>query len=161
MALTAYTTYDTVRAVVGLSPKELSDDVLSLPMYEQLLKEDLYSVASELNTTFLALPGGMLSAYEQKLKDQVEVFAAYSVAEKLLSPAGIFCPQVINDGRASRDTGADPYANLRVDVPKMLAVLRTRITITLDLLAVTSTVSVRTYALTGSTGLASDPVTGA
>ena len=43
----------------------------------------------------------------------------------------------------------------------MLAGIRTRITITLDLLAATSTVSVRTYALTGSTGLASDPVTGA
>ena len=161
MALTAYTTYNTVRAVVGLSPKELSDDTLALPLYEQLLKEDLDGVASSLNATFVALPGSGLSAYQQKLKDQVEVFAAYSVAEKLLSPAGIFCPQVMKDGRASRDAGADPYANLRVDVPKMLAVLRTRITVTLNLLAVSSTPVVRTYSLTGSTGLAVDPVTGA
>lgn len=161
MALTTYTTYDTVRAVVGLSPKELADDTLALPLYEQLLKEDLDSVSSELNATFVALPVSGLSTYQQKLKDQVEVFSAYSVAEKLLSPAGIFCPQVVNDGRASRDNGADPYANLRIDVPKMMAVLRTRISITLDLLAVSSTVSVRTYSLVGSTGLAVDPVTGA
>ena len=160
-ALTDFTSYDEVRAVIGVSDEELEDNTLALPLYIIKLQMDLEDLSVDLEALYLAAKtSASPSAVEQKLVDVVSVFSAYAVAQHLLTSLPLFAPQRITDGRAETGRVADPFEGVREGVTSTLQLLKQRISKLLELLGQQVAVTTaRVY--TRTAGLAVDPITNA
>jgi hypothetical protein len=124
------TSYDEVRAVLGVSDEELSDTTLALPIYLQKLQMDLESVHPDLEDLYAstaALPESIRTFQQQKLFNVVQVYAAHASARTLLTSAALFAPKNITDGRAGVERFQDPFALLRDDIDNALIALRVRL----------------------------------
>lgn len=110
MALKDFTSYDDIRAALGVSSDEIEDATLSLPLYEYNLKAELEEVSLTLITDFQALVGDPLTEIEQRLREAVTVFSTYAVASQLTVSLPLFSPKEISDGKAHITRYAqDPY----------------------------------------------------
>jgi hypothetical protein len=118
MDLRDYTTYADVRAALGVSAKEISDEILALPLYEDSLKNEL----DELGTDFLAdydalLVATTLTRPEEKLLRVGRLFCSYTVAHQCTVALPLFSPREVSDGKASFSRYNDnPYAATTKDV---------------------------------------------
>jgi hypothetical protein len=111
MLITDYTTYDEIRATLGVSDEELEDETLALNLYNDALLVELEGVSLTLPDTYelkrvLATP----TAAETRFLAASRLFATYAVAKQLTGSLPLFSPKDISDGKAStaRYT-ADPY----------------------------------------------------
>lgn len=163
MALTNYTTYDQVRALLGVHDKELTDQVLSLPMYNTLLEMELLAVDADLITQYeSARAAAIPSTLQRRFVDVVSLYATYVVGVQALVSAPYFAEKRMSDGNAEKERNDDPFAivasNIANQMPTILARLRT---LFLNLVGNEATAEVITRAsrsLYRSTGLAVDPV---
>ncbi len=161
MALTDFTSYDEIRAVLGVSDEELEDVTIALPLYYQKLSfefEDLSDNLVALYTAAKAAPSP--TAAQTKLLNAVQVFSAYVVARDLLVSIPLFAPRRIQDGRAEMERFTDPFETLRDDVAAGYLSAKARVETALAGLGelVVSSAYV-TPAYTSLAGLAIDPVT--
>lgn len=168
MALTTYTTYDTVRALLGVSPKELEDATLALAVWEQQFLLEMLDVDGGQGNVkaqyaiIAALAANARSTDQQQLFDLVNMIAGYSVAKQILTGAPLAFVQQLTDGRAAfhRFEGAS-FDKVREGVVATLTQLLRRLRAVLTKLVPTATVTAvpqRTYIT--STGLGVDPITG-
>ena len=161
--LTDYTTYDEIRAILGVAQLELEDATLALGLYERLLEEDLTSVDDGLIAQYAAIAAiaeGSRTTAQQKYYDVIQLFSAYSTARHLLSSLQYFAANQITDGRASEQRVADPYSATRENVERSYGKLRARALVTYGALGNSITAAVtRVYAEVATLGV--DPVTGA
>ena len=157
--LTDYTSYDEIRAALGVSDEELEDATLALAMYEQDLLLDLEEIHDTIPTAYNALSGA-LSADQLRFQRCVQVFSTYAVARHLLTGLPLFAPKRVQDGRAEQERVNDPYADTRVGVQGMYTRLRTKLAAAFNTLfpAETATPPVTPIYAVG-VGLALDPVT--
>ena len=159
--MSPYTTYDEVRAVLGVSDEELEDATLSLPFYAQQLELELESVYESLPSTYStiqAMAPNIRTPQEQKLFDIVQVYSAYATGKILLVSAPRFAPRRISDGRAEVERVTDPFATLRDDLEQALISLRARLIKALAALNIEITPAVgRVYF--GAAGLSINPIT--
>ena len=130
MALTDYTTYAEVRAVLGVSNKDISDATLGLPIYVSRLEESMLGVHENLldKYTLLKAQDSTTTPYtklETRFLNAVQVYAAYQVGAILLASAQMFSLKRVTDGRAEGERFSDPFALLREDVNTVLADLKT------------------------------------
>lgn len=160
--LTDFTSYDEIRAVLGVSDEELEDVTLALPLYSNTLSFDLFDIsptAESLYQTIRALPPSSLTVPQQRFLSVAQVFSAYAVSRTLLTSIALFAPKRITDGRAETDRVTDPFKDLRDDVNAGYQSLKSRL---VDALAglgeVLTPATSRVYATTA--GLATDPVLG-
>lgn len=167
MALTTYTTYDSIRAILGTSAKELKDAVLALPLFEQQFLLEMGDVDGGVGAVMtqyatIAAITGSKTADQQRLFDLVGMLAGYSVARQLLTGGPLAFPQEITDGKASlKRFDTDNFTKVREGVIEMYAALMRRlgaVLAKLDPTAVVFTPPSRTFIL--ASGIASDPVTG-
>lgn len=106
MALTTYTTYDTIRALFGVTVRELKDEVLSLAIYETQFKLEMDAVdnnGGQVLVQYTAIAGMASqdrSTDQQRFLDLVNLLAAYSVARQLLGSDDNAVPLMISDGKA-------------------------------------------------------------
>lgn len=109
--LTDLTSYDDVRAALGVTIDELSDSTIALPLYENSLAGDLDSISEDLADRFMAAKAASpQTKAEQKLVRCTQVFATYSVARELLSGLPMFAFKEVSDGKAADTRFAqDPY----------------------------------------------------
>lgn len=166
MAITTYTTYDTIRALLGVNGRELKDATLALPIYEtQFLLElsaldgDVGEVKAQYDT-IAGISAGTRSGDQQRFFDLVNLTASYSVARQLLGPDDNAFPLVITDGKASLERRPD-NARLREAVEGGYSRFIKRVRALLLVLVPTANVTVpagRTFI--SNVGIASDPVTG-
>lgn len=109
MSILDYTTYDDIRAVLGVSTDELEDTTLDLEIYDSGLVLDLEDVDLGLSDAYLALPATR-TATQDRFHRTVRMFAAYSVARQLTASLPMFGPKDISDGKATVTRFADsPY----------------------------------------------------
>jgi hypothetical protein len=113
VALTDFTSFEDVRAALGVSEDEIDDATLGLPLYEINLIAELESVDLNLIDAFTPLNTGSsddLSADQKRFVNATRFFATYAVAKQLTSSLPLFSPKEISDGKAtlSRYT-QDPY----------------------------------------------------
>lgn len=159
MELADFTTYDEVRAMLGVSDEDISNTTLALPVYLLSLQLDLETEYEDLVSTYLAYKAFPTpTANEQKLVNLVQVFSAYATSKSLLASSTLFAPKQITDGRASL-TRFDATSDLRDDIDKALVAIRRRLKlllITLGLLPAEVSTN-RNYF--GVAGLAVDPIT--
>jgi hypothetical protein len=159
--LTDFTTYDEIRAVLGVSDEELEDATLALPIYSQQLGFILADISTTLEDTYNSikvLPTP--TAAQSKLLNVTQVFSAYAIAKILLTSATLFAPRKIGDGRAEVERVSDPFAELRDDVTAGYLSMKQRLEAALAAIGTATTAAVsRTYS--SASGLPVDSVTGA
>lgn len=128
MAITDLTTTASVRAVLGISERELRDDVLLNPIYQVELMEVLTEIHPDLFTDFVAAASAdPRTALQQRFYDLTQLFSSYQIAKQCLGAVAMFAPIVIKDSRSELNRNDDPYKNLRTDVPAAWSVMRTRL----------------------------------
>lgn len=160
MELTDFTTEDEVRAVLGMSLEEVSDDILALPMYMQRLQMELETVYTDLPSLFISLTHqATRTPEEQRVVNIVQVFSAYATSKSLLGSSTLFAPKVITDGRASV-TRFDPSNDLRDDIDKTLIALRKRLLAALAALGLLPLVVQAGRSYFGVAPLYINPITG-
>lgn len=123
MAMTDYCEYGEIRAALGVNDVELSDAVLSLPIYEIGLVRELNKVSTSLPAAFSSAKGEDPQSAEAKgLVDAVHMFAAYSVAKQVGASLSTFAPKDVGDGKATiaRFSG-QPYTETMDNVKAALA----------------------------------------
>lgn len=160
MAFTSITSTDEVRAVLGVSPLELTDAVLGSPIYTTNLTEALYALHPQLAADYAAVDRTAPSADQERFVNLTEAYAAYQVAQQCLGSVQMFAPQLIKDTKTEVQRTQDAYKNLRRDVGATLSILR------MSLLTVYPKInpdavapSAQSRLMVLSAGIASDPVT--
>lgn len=111
-SISLYTTYDDVRAILGVSDKELEDAALGQRVYADSLELDLIEIGAtlpEFITQTEAIHLASRSFEQRQFLRLVEQFATYSVARKAGSALAM-SPKTVSDGKASFSRFADsPY----------------------------------------------------
>jgi hypothetical protein len=167
MAITSYTSYDAIRALLGVAATELEDDTLALPMYEDQFLLELSdidgggSAVTTLYATILAIEQVDRTTNQQRFFTLVNLLGGYSVARQLLASSELFAPKRITDGAAAVERAGEHYDRLREGIQASYNIVLSRIKTllaTLDGSAEVATRTSRTFIT--STGLATDPVTG-
>lgn len=101
-AITVYTTYNDIRAALGVSDEELEDATLGLNLYADSLQSELEDVDSTLPSTFAtvsALPS-QTDAQSRFLRE-TRLFATYCVARQLTTSLPLFAAKSVTDGKAA------------------------------------------------------------
>lgn len=124
MALTDYTTYEEVRAALGVSAHELKDETLALPIYLTELTEQLREIHPDLDASYQS---AKTAGTQERFVSLVQMYCAYAVAQHALGRIEMFAPRVIKDARAEMERAENPFKQLREDVASMLGRLRTRL----------------------------------
>jgi len=113
MTLIDYTSYDDVRAALGVSQDEIKDTTLSLDLYAFNLASELEGISLTLIpafTTVKAIPVDDRSAVQTRFFQATKLFASYAVAKQLCTSLPMFAPKDQTDGKASLGRfSADPY----------------------------------------------------
>lgn len=159
MSLTTYTTYNEVRAVLGVSMTELPDTILSQPIYSTLLDLALEDVNVNIPAHFAtvsALPTP--SSAQNRFLDLVKLYAPYSTAKELLVSLPLFSVQSLTDGRAEFTRQNDVFEDVRDGVESALLSLRARLSASYAGLTVTSATIRPTLVMTVASALGFDPV---
>lgn len=162
MALSDYTSPDLVRATLGVSDLELSDETLALSIYEMQIKLDLEEISDTLAATYLtaaALPSDSRTTAQQKLVDLTQLFSTYSVSKNLLTSLKMFGPKRITDGRAETER-FDPMAEIKLGILANYSTIRTKLIAAYTNMG-GSPAAQTTRTWVGTAALGTDPVTGA
>ncbi len=161
MTLLDFTSYEEIRAALGVSVDEILDETLALKIYLVRLQEELRTVNLSIATDFLALTEP-LTTDEERFSNLMETYSSYFVASTLLGALPLFAPKTIKDQHAVADRVTDPFEGLRDDVMSTLKYLKAAL---IDAYAVLnpaqSAATAPTRVLVLNSGLALDPVTGA
>lgn len=164
MALIDYTTYDEVRAALGVSDDELADETLELPVYSTGVEEDLYVVSRTLTETYRGIEGKEeddRSAAEARVYRLVRSFSTYSAARQIGTALPMFSPKSLSDGKASMSRfSGEPYKDVLKGLTEQFDLVRGRLILALEDLS-SSTTTPRLKSLLTNVGSAYDPVTGA
>jgi hypothetical protein len=131
MALTDYTSYDEVRAVLGVSVDEIDDVTLGLGVYSLNLLAELEDIADALPEDYaivLAVDGGSRTEKQRKLYNAVQLFAPYAAGKQLASSLPIFSPKAITDGKSGFTRYSDsPYKQSIAECLKQYSANRQRL----------------------------------
>ena len=159
MALTPYTTPESVRAVCGISEDEIEDGTLNLEVYELMLERDLREVRSTLPEDYALWQSSPTEAQARVLK-AVRLFAAHSVARNLSAALPLLAPKDIGDGKATTSRFADaPYLEVIRRVEAEFARARANLEEALEGVSVSgNTTAARTLFAVSTPSY--DPVTG-
>lgn len=154
-------TTDSVRAVLGVSAKELPDSVLASPIYSVRLREDMLDLHSQMVADFARVSViDSPPSDEQRFLDLAQTYAAYNVAQQCLIALPMFAPLTIKDEKAELTRNTDSFRQLKEDIGAVLSLMRGRLLtsyakINVDAPAPTAVDRVFSIAV----GLGSDPVT--
>lgn len=163
MSVFTYTSGDQVRALLGVTAKELSDTTIQLEVFDSGLEEDLIEVASGIPEKFAivaAIAEGSRTAKEARLFRTCRAFATISVAKRVGTSLPMFGPKDITDGKAGISRFSDaPYKATMKSIEAEFGMAKSRLQAAFaDYNSSNTTLTVRTYFV--ASPLAVDPVTG-
>lgn len=166
-ALTYYTNAETVRSLLGVEALEIGDDILGLPHYAFELETELRELdagAGEALTQYAAvaaIAAASRSIVQQRYFDLLQLFAAYSIARKLLGSVDMFAPQKIEDGKAAKTRPATQAERLATALNAGYQLAKSRLTAALLLLNPSAAVEAApTLTTIVNVPIVADPVTG-
>jgi hypothetical protein len=167
-ALTNYTTYAAVRACLGVSVKELSDETLALENYVKQFELDMNDVDSGAGQVLAqyeaikVITAGSRTETQQRYYDVVGLLASYHVGVQCLGTVEMFGPKRISDGRAEVERGPDAWDRIAGALNTSYSTLLRRLKALLLTLVPDAEIAAkpaRVFAV--GVGLGTDPVTGA
>lgn len=155
-------TTSSIRAVLGVSEKELRDDVLIDTIYATLLQEDLLQLHASIITDYeLAYAEDPRTELEQRFVDMMQTYSAYQVASQCFGSVAMFAPVTIKDSRSELTRTADPHAQLKENILASLVLLRKRLRAVYLLVNPAATIPVTTArTMVTAAPLGTNPVTG-
>jgi hypothetical protein len=164
MPLLRYTSYDEIRAVLGVSATELTDEALNQPMYDTHALIALDDVVVGIPTVFDTFSELSVKTEAQtRFIGLVCLYVPYAIAKQLLTSLPMFGIQQLTDGRAGfqRNSNAAIYDSVRTSVQLVLGDIKLRLAVSYygvtDTVAVSSSSVTQVFAI--STGILRDPVT--
>jgi hypothetical protein len=167
MELLQHTTYDEIRSLLGVSVRELKDEVVSLPHWLLQTEQELLDIdggAGAVLTQFAAVYAvaeGSRTAAQTQFYKVMNMYVLYSLGLQMLARADVFSPTDISDGKASIQRLAERFDKLRPAIEGGLQRLKERLKEALAVLdpsaAITATAS---RIMVVGAGLGTDPVTG-
>lgn len=112
--LSPYTTTEQVRALLGVSDEELTDETLNLPVYEHGLQFELQKVSEGLPALFTTLKDKpQLSSAEDRLVKSVEYYCAIEGAVQAGSSLALVAPKRMTDDKSGFERFSDsPYRDV-------------------------------------------------
>lgn len=164
MTLSDYTTPQEIRAVLGVSKTELTDETLNLSLYATmatLALEDLSINLPENFSSVSALPSQ--TAQQRRFVELVKLFVPYQIAKQLLVSLPMFAVSQLSDGRAEFQRNNLRLEDIRDGVDATLLSLRYRLIATYSAIYPAELVApapITQPSVTSSVGLATDPITG-
>jgi hypothetical protein len=163
MSFTDYTTPASVRALLGISEKEIRDTVVTDTVYLTALLEHLYGLSPTLADDYQTNKADTSrTALQNRFCLLAETVCAYVVAIALIPNLPMSAPQTITDGKAEHTRMANPYENLRDPLTATLDYYTAKLLAAYALVntgVVLRSAVART--MVTSVGVAPDPVTGA
>lgn len=162
MALLTYTTYDDIRAALGVSSDEIEDATLSLALYELNLTSEFEDIDLSLESTYATVSAlTSRTDVQERFLQATRLFSTYAVAYQATTSLPLFSPKDITDGKAAFSRYADsPYKEVIKRVEQMHGKYKSRLE---QALAANNAVSAPSIAYRPylSVGVpTSDPVTG-
>lgn len=167
MDLLQFTTYDEIRSLLGVTRRELADDVLALPHWTLTVEQELLDIDGGTGAvltqfaTVLAIAETTRTAAQTQFFKVTCVYALYLMGLQLLSRADVFVPTTITDGKASVQRLEERFERLRPAIEGTLQRYKERLKTSLTVLNPgAAVVAVAERVMISTTGLATDPVTG-
>lgn len=161
--LTDFTTYDDIRAVLGVSDEELEDLTIALSTYIDQLELTLADIDAGLQAAYVTVAAkqeATRTVAEQKFYKLTRLFSSFAVARDLLTSLDLFAAKVITDGKASVQR-FDTYEETRKAVLSMFSTLRKRLDVAYALIDIAHAPVQSAVAIFAvKSALAIDPVTG-
>lgn len=163
MGISEYTSFDEVRAVLGVEDDELKDETLGLKTYDLELTEELREISPTLISLYSDIKGkeeNDRSNEEGRVYELTRLFAVYYVAQQAGNALPMFSPRSIGDGKATMTRfSGEPYKEMLEKISGRVELYRTRLKTAIEELVAQTTVRNprRTLVAVGS---AYDPVTG-
>lgn len=104
-----FTNADEVRALIGVTEEELTDETLGLEAYQMVLNFELDRIGTPENDGALAdafrlvkdIPLATRSSVQRRLYDAVRLFSPFPVVLHLETAVPLFAPKAITDGKAA------------------------------------------------------------
>lgn len=158
--ITDYTSYDEIRAALGVSKKEIVDATLGLSIYANFLEMEFEEVDSTVPALYQATAGlPSPTAAEVRFLSACRLFAVYSVAKHLTGSLPLFAPRQIGDGKASVQRFDSPYKDTVAAVNQMYDKAKNRLASALGDIGTSVTSAIPLTFVSVVTPI-SDPVTG-
>ena len=166
MALMPYTDALSVRALLGISEGEVSDDVLEAEILESYLTLDLNDMTDPEGavvsnyTDVIALDPGAMTSSQRIFRNCVKLYSGYSVAYHLTGMPNLILKKE-TDGKASGERFDKALEGLQSNLLAGMNAMRARLLKALGDMGVGFiTPAVSTSQIAVSVGLAVDPITG-
>ena len=158
--ITDYTTYDDVRAVLGVSAEDLEDDTLALKVYADHLAGDLEDVDIDLPDTYATVNAEPLpTRLQTRFMTACELFSTYAVARHLTGALPLFAPKQMTDGKAEVQRFDASYRDTIREVNEQYGRLRSRLIAAMEALG-TAAATVTPAVYMSVVSPLTDPVTG-
>lgn len=162
MDILTYTSYEDVRAALGVSDEELDDGTLSLQLYANNLLLEMRTASVTLKSKIdevSAIDEASRTDEQSTFMTAAHLFSTYAVAKHLCSTLPLFAPQEVGDGKASIARFSNPYKEVLKAVPNLFGTYKDMVLEALADLSVSSTTK-STPTFLAVAGLAVDRVTG-
>lgn len=158
--LTDYTTYDDIRAALGVSDDDLPDSVLALPLYSAVLTQEFEDIDLDVESTYVATELlNTPTAQDVRFMKACELFATYAVAKQLTAALPLFAAKQVTDGKAQISRFDNPYKDVVTQVIAQYEKARARLVAAFaDVSAGTTVLIAKSYF--GVISPSVDPVTG-
>lgn len=131
MALIDFTTYDDIRAALGVSSDDLEDTSLSLAVYETNLKSELMDVDPAVIADYATVKDvstATRTAPQQWFFEVTRLFATYAVAKQLTASLSMFASKTQTDGKAEVSRfPLDPYKTTIKKIEQQYEQVRARL----------------------------------
>jgi hypothetical protein len=158
--ITTYTTYDDVRAALGVSSDDLEDSTLALAIYDNYLTMELEEVNINLPATFITTADiDTPTAAQSRFLNAASMFATFALAKQLTTTLPLFAAKQETDSKASGTRFDNAYKDTIVSVGKEYSRVRNYLIQSLDTLNSSTTAKTpRTFF--GVISPSSDPIAG-
>lgn len=162
MALLDYTTYDDIRAALGVSSDEIEDATLSLSVYEFGLLAELEEIDPTLHEAFTTVAEVCgRTEEEERFFQATSLFATYAVALQATAALPLFSPKDISDGKATVSRYADsPYKEVIKRVEQQYSRCKSRLEKAFATYNSAGAPSITSRTFFSVSVLDSDPITG-
>lgn len=160
MSITTYTTYNEIRAVLGVSDADIEDSTLALAIYSNLLNSDLESINSNFISLHQTIAGeASQTDAQQRFLRNTSSFATFSVAKSLLAAMPMFAVEKMSDSKATGERFDEAQKDTAKRIEAMYDSSRAALIASVGEVGSSATTT-RTFSLFAVSSPATDPVTG-
>ena len=158
--LTEYTTYDDIRATLGVSDEDSGNETLALNLYSDFLTQELEDIHIDLPTTYSTTRALSTPTTAQiRFLKACNLFATFAVAKQLTAALPLFAAKDVTDGKAAIGRFDNPYKDVIKSVNEQYGTMRTRLVAALTSIGTSGKVAVAPVYV-AAVAPAYDPVTG-